>query len=156
MTAAFHLAQVNVARLIAPMDDPRVKGFRDALERINALGEAQPGFVWRATGPGFDALDLPGFDDPLILTNASVWESAEHLAAFAYRTEHRLYVRRAREWFEEPAEPQVALWWIPAGHRPDLAECAARLSHLRANGPTCTAFDFKTRFPAPQTLAEAS
>lgn len=153
---AFHLAQVNVARLIAPMDDPRIAEFRDALERINDLGEAQPGFVWRATGPGFDALDAPGFDDPLILTNATVWESAEHLAAFAYRTEHRLYVRRARAWFEEPDEPQVALWWIAAGHRPDLTECAARLSHLRANGPTCTTFDFKTRFPAPRTLAEAS
>lgn len=154
--SAFHLAQVNIGRLIAPMDDPRIADFREALDRINALGAAQPGFVWRATGPGFDALDVPGFDDPLIITNATVWESAEHLAAFAYRTEHRLYVRRRREWFEEPTQPQVALWWVPAGHRPDLAECAARLSHLRANGPTCTAFDFKTRFPAPQTLAEAS
>ncbi|MCC7268224.1 MAG: DUF3291 domain-containing protein [Caulobacteraceae bacterium] len=154
MSAAFHLAQVNIARLVAPMDDPRIAGFREALDRINALGEAQPGFVWRATGPGFDALDVPGFDDPLILTNASVWEGVEHLAAFAYRTEHRLFVRRAREWFEPPTGPQVALWWVYAGHRPDLAECAARLAALRAQGPTPEAFDFKTRFPPP--MAQAS
>lgn len=156
MNPGFHLAQVNISRLLAPLDSPRIGDFRNALDHINALGEAQPGFVWRAVGEGFDATDCRVFDDPEILINATVWESVEHLAAFAYRTEHRLYVRRAREWFEHPAQAVLALWWVPAGHRPGFPECVERLEHLRAHGPTARAFDFKTRFPAPQALAEAS
>ena len=148
--SGFHLAEVNVGRLVAPVDDPRIDDFRNALDRINALADAQPGFVWRLTGEGDNATDIrPDPDDELQAINASVWETPEHLAAFAYRTEHREFVRRRLEWFEKAEAPILALWWVPAGHRPDVAECLARLAHLRANGPTARAFDFRTRFPAP-------
>ena len=44
---AWHLAQLNVARLRAPLDDPLIADFVDNLERVNALGERSPGYVWR-------------------------------------------------------------------------------------------------------------
>ena len=77
----FHLAQFNIAHLSAPIDAPQTTEFREALDRINALADASPGFVWRATGTGFDS-EIPAEDiDPMILANLSVWESAEALAA---------------------------------------------------------------------------
>jgi Domain of unknown function (DUF3291) len=151
----WRIAQVNVAKLIAPLDDPRIDDFRNALERINLLGEAQPGFVWRATGAGFDATDCRVFDDPDILVNATVWESLEHLAAFAYRTDHRDFVRRRLDWFEAPTEAFLAIWWIPEGRVPTLDECVERLIHIRAYGPTPFAFDFRTRFAAPSDVSDA-
>jgi hypothetical protein len=148
--SGFHLAQVNIGRLVAPIGDDRVKEFRENLPRINALAEAQPGFVWRATGEGDDATDIQPYEaDPTIAFNASVWESPEHLAAFAYRTDHRLFVRRRAEWFLPMREAFLVLWWVPAGHRPSLAECLERLEHLRAHGPTPHAFDLRSRFLAP-------
>jgi hypothetical protein len=148
---ASQLAQMNIGRLRAPVHDPLIDDFRNALGRINAVADAQPGFVWRLTGEGDDATDIrPDGADPLLAINVSVWESAEHLAAFAYRTEHREFVRRRLEWFEPPSRGAIyALWWVPAGHRPSIEECFERLGHLRANGPSPHAFDFKQRFEAP-------
>ncbi len=148
--AAWQIAQVNVAKLIAPLDDPRIDDFREALDHINRLGESQPGFVWRAKGAGFDATDCRVWDDPEVLINATVWDSIEQLAAFAYRTEHRHFVRRRLEWFAQMDEAFQAIWWIPTGQIPTLDNCVERLVHLRANGPTPYAFDFKTRFAAPE------
>lgn len=112
---------------------------------MNALAEGSPGFVWRGVGPDFDA--NPGGDPMLV--NVSVWESLEQLAAFAYRTDHRHFVRRGHEWFEPPAEAWLALWWTPAGDFPSLDEATGRLDHLRRRGPTPHAFTFAERFAAP-------
>ena len=147
---AYHLAQVNVGRLLVPVDDPRIDDFRNALDAINALADAQPGFVWRLKGEAGNATDLrPDAADDLQAINASVWQSPEHLAAFVYRSEHRDFLRRRLEWFEEATQPILALWWVPAGHRPSLAECLERLARLRAHGPTPHAFTFRQRFEAP-------
>jgi len=146
----YHLAQVNIGRLLAPVDDPLIDDFRNALGRINALADAQPGFVWRLTGAGDDATDIrPDDADPTLAINVSVWESVEHLAAFAYRTEHRDFVRRRHEWFVPATQAIFALWWVPAGYRPNVHECVERVWRLRADGPTPSAFDFKHRFEAP-------
>ena len=149
-----HLAQFNVARLAAPIDAPESAEFREALDRINALAEASPGFVWRATGQGFDSEAPAGDIDPMILANLSVWESAEALAAFAYRSAHGGFVRRGRLWFEPATQPQIVLWWIAASHIPSRAEAFGRLDHLRAHGPSVHAFDFKSRVPAPPSLEQ--
>ena len=147
---AYHLAQVNIGRLLAPVDDPLIDDFRNALGRINALADAQPGFVWRLTGAGDDATDIrPDDADPTLAINVSVWESVEHLAAFAYRTEHRDFVRRRHEWFVPATQAIFALWWVPAGYRPHVHECVERVWRLLADGPTPSAFDFKHRFEAP-------
>jgi len=155
--SGFHLAEVNVGRLRAPVSDPSIDDFRNALDRINALADSQPGFVWRLKGEGNNATDIqPDPDDALQAINASVWESPEHLAAFVYRTEHRDFVRRRLEWFEPAREAILAMWWVPAGHVPSLAECLERLAHLRANGPTPHAFTFQQRFPAPTRAPETA
>jgi heme-degrading monooxygenase HmoA len=155
MTSGFHLAQVNIGRLRAPIDAPETRDFVNSLERINALAESSPGFVWRLVGKGGDATDIRAFDDPDMAINLSVWESLEALAAFVYRSAHRDIMRRRREWFHEMAVYQ-ALWWIPAGHRPDPAEARDRLETLHRSGPTARAFTFRTPFPPrdqPATLS---
>jgi Domain of unknown function (DUF3291) len=147
--SGFHLAQFNIARLSAPIDAPQTAEFRDALDRINALAEASPGFVWRATGTGFDS-EIPAVDvDPLILANLSVWESVEALAAFIYRSDHTSYLRRGKQWFEPSEGIYQVLWWIPAGAIPSRDEAFATLELIRANGASADAFDFRTRFPSP-------
>jgi len=48
----YHLAQVNISRLLAPIDDPLIANFKAALDPINALAESSPGFVWRLKSDG--------------------------------------------------------------------------------------------------------
>ena len=43
----------------------------------------------------------------------------------------------------------AALWWVPAGHLPTVAEAEARLLTLRTEGPTPHAFTFRRPFPPP-------
>jgi hypothetical protein len=154
---AYQLAQVNIGRLLAPLDDPRIDGFRNALDHINALAEAQPGFVWRLTGEGNNAMDIrPDDADPTLAINVSIWETPDHLAAFVYRTEHRDFVRRRHEWFVPASQAIFALWWVPERYRPSVPECVERVWRLRADGPTSFAFDFKQRFEAPMAEEAAA
>jgi hypothetical protein len=144
-----HLAQVNVARLRAPLDSPQLADFVAGLEPINALGDSSPGFVWRLQTEDGDATAVPVLDDDSLLVNLTVWESIEALAEFAYRGRHRQVMRRRREWFEKMAEAYLALWWVPAGHVPTVKEAEERLLRLRRHGPTPLAFTFRTPFPPP-------
>jgi hypothetical protein len=144
-----HLAQVNVSRLIAPIDAPEVADFVAALPPVNARADRAAGFVWRLQTDDGDATAVRAFDDPLVIVNLSVWESIEALEAFAYRDEgHRVVLRRRREWFERHVESHTALWWIPVGTTPTVDEAVARLTHLRVHGPTERAFTFRDRFSA--------
>lgn len=147
--SGFHLAQINVGRFLAPVDDPRIADFVANLDRINALAESQPGFVWRLVGEGNDATDLkPVEDDPLMAINMSVWCDLDGLAAFVYRTAHRDIMRRRREWFEA-MEVYMTLWWVPAGHTPTIAEGMAKLAVFERLGASPVAFTFRNPFPAP-------
>jgi hypothetical protein len=144
-----HLAQVNVARLRAPLDDPLLAGFVALLEPLNALADASRGFVWRLQTEAGDATALRVFDDDRVLINLSVWESLEALTEFVYSSRHLDALRRRREWFQRLAEASLALWWLPAGDLPDVGEAARRLERLRAHGPTPAAFTFRQPFPPP-------
>ena len=145
----FHLAQINVGRLLAPVDHPQIADFAANLDRINALADGLSGFVWRLKGEGNNATDIRPFPDPMLAINMSVWDSVEALAAFAYRNmEHRSIMRRRREWFEEMPVYMV-LWWIPAGALPTLDDAKAKLALLEQLGSTADAFTFKQPFPAP-------
>jgi hypothetical protein len=145
----YHLAQINVGRLKAPVDHPMIAGFKDNLDRINALADGMPGFVWRLVGEGNNATDLqPRPDDPLFAVNMSVWTDMDALAGFVYRSAHRDIMRRRREWFEH-MDVFMCLWWVPAGHTPTLDEGLAKLARFERLGPTAEAFNFKTPFPAP-------
>lgn len=149
MTSSWHLAQINVAKMIAPPGDPLVQPFIDALDRVNALADASPGFVWRLIGDGNNALDVQPTADPLLFINMSVWEEAESLFEFVYRSSHTPVMGRRREWFERFDGAYMALWWIPAGTIPTINDGLSRLWHLDRFGPTPHAFTFKARFAAP-------
>jgi hypothetical protein len=145
----FHLAQINVARMRAPLEDPVMEGFRSQLDSVNAVADAAPGFVWRLQTEDGDATALRPYDDPMVLVNMSVWESLEHLHAYVYQGAHVGPLRDRREWFLPYDGPMLALWWIPAGHIPTVAEGKAKLDELRRLGPTPAAFTFRKPFPAP-------
>ena len=145
----WHLAQVNVGRLAAPKGDPRVAPFFAALDRVNALAEASPGYVWRLQDEAGNATDIKPTSDPLFIVNLSVWHDAESLFAFVYRSAHAPEMARRREYFERFEGAYQALWWVPAGHTPSVDEALSRLWRLDRYGPAPEAFTFKARFPAP-------
>ena len=136
-----HVAQVNIAVIRAPVGDPLVAEFVDNLDRINALADTSPGFVWRLQTEEGNATSIHAFPDPMLLVNISVWESVEALQDFAYRTDHREYVKRRAEWFVD-GTTRLALWWVPAGTIPTIDDAKRRLGFLAAHGPSPYAFRF--------------
>jgi len=148
--AGFHLAQVNIGRLRAPVDDPTMAGFKNQLAPINALADSSAGFMWRLQTEDGDATAIKPFpDDALMAINMSVWASLEALLQFVYKSGHVGPLRDRREWFEPIDGPILVLWWVPVGHVPTVAEALARLDHLRQHGPTGHAFTFRAPFPPP-------
>jgi hypothetical protein len=152
---ACHLAQLNLARLLHPLDDPRIKEFVDGLEHINQLADQSPGFVWRLQTDSGNATDVhhPWSQDPFRLVNMSAWESPQDLKQYVYRSGHLDYYLKRSEWFEKPSEAHYVLWWIPAGHVPTLVEAGERLKHYRTHGASPHAFWFGKLFPAPAMSA---
>lgn len=149
------IAQVNIGRLLAPLDSPRLAGFVAGLDPVNAVADGAPGFVWRLQTEDGNATALRAFEqdadgsDGGILINMSVWETVEDLAAFVYGEAHLAVLRRRREWFEQLKDAYAALWWVPRGHVPTIGEAEERVRHLRAHGPTPHAFTLKAHFPPP-------
>jgi len=152
----YHLAQVNIARMRAPLDHPIMIDFVAQLDRINTLADATPGFVWRLQSAEGNATAIRAFDDPLILFNMSVWESLEALQDFVYRSGHAGVMQNRQRWFERFDGPYYALWWVAVGHIPTVEEAKARLEHLRRHGESATAFSFLRRFPSPDLEVEES
>ena len=150
----FVLAQVNIGRLLAPVDSPQLAGFMAALDPVNALADEAPGFVWRLQTEDGNATAVHAFEwdragSAGVLVNMSVWDSVQALAAYVYSETHRQVLRHRRQWFERMAEAQAALWWIPRGHTPTTGEAEDRVIHLREFGPTSHAFTLKEHFPPP-------
>lgn len=144
----FHLAQVNIGRARGEMTDPVMAEFVARLSDINALAERSPGFVWRLQTEDGDATAVRPYADNRIMINLSVWAGLEQLRAYVYRTAHAAVMKRRREWFERFDRVYVALWWVPAGHHPSVAEAVAHLNHLEQRGPTAFAFSFPEPFRA--------
>ena len=138
-----HLAELNIGRLIAPVDDPRVKDFMDNLDRVNGLGKRMPGFVWMSEGsgePGTGNTENNIGDDPQLVFNLTVWEDQPSLEAFVYKTIHAKFMDRKAEWFEVLGEQHFVMWWVEEGHKPTRNEALAVLDDLRTNGPSERAF----------------
>jgi hypothetical protein len=142
-----HIAQVNIARMRAPLESPEMAGFASRLDEINALADGSPGFVWRLAGGTGNATYLRPYDDDRILFNMSVWQTVEHLRAYVYKSAHTEMIRRRLDWFPRFEGAHMALWWVAAGHIPSVDEAKERLAHLEQHGPTPAAFTFKTVFP---------
>lgn len=149
MSSNYHLAQVNIAKARAPLDHPLMKGFVDQLDQINRLAEASPGFVWRLQTDEGDATAIRVFDDPLIIVNLSLWESAEALREYVYGGEHLAVLRNKREWMERLPTPSLALWWLPVGELPDVLMARRKLELLQAQGPSDEVFTFARPCPMP-------
>ncbi len=146
---AYQLAQVNIARMLEPLDSPLLADFVAGLDPLNALADTADGFVWRLQGDEGDATAFRVFEDDWLLLNMSVWRDPAALDAYVYDPAHRALLRRRREWFAKPAEAMAALWWVPAGHIPTPKEAEERLVLLRANGAGPEAFTLREVFPAP-------
>src|SRR6185295_8836922 len=140
----FHLAQINVARMKAPLDSALMASFVARVDDLNDLADRSPGFVWRLkSDAGGAALSLP-YDDDRLIVNFSVWESVETLKDYAYRSVHADAFRRRHEWFEHFDGAYSVLWWVPAGYIPTIEEAKERLAHLQKHGPSPYAFGFKS------------
>ncbi|MGH2494517.1 MAG: DUF3291 domain-containing protein [Ktedonobacteraceae bacterium] len=147
----YSLAQVNIARMLAPLSDPLMAGFVAGLDTVNAFADGSPGFVWRLQTPEGNATDVRAYEDEMILVNMSVWTSLEDLTRYVYASDslHRDVMKQRRRWFQRFDGPYMALWWVPQGHIPTVEEAKERLEHLRLYGETPFAFAFKKPFPAP-------
>jgi hypothetical protein len=151
-----HLAQVNIARTLAPFGDEAMAGLVNRIVEINALAEGSPGFVWRYQPPEegshwfapFEDYFVP-FDPARFFFNMSIWESLEHLQHYIHRTAHVELLREKAQWMAEFDKAALALWWIRVGQIPSVLEARARLAAIDERGPTVEAFNLARRFPRP-------
>jgi Domain of unknown function (DUF3291) len=151
---AFELAQVNIGRLVAPLDDAQLADFVALLEPVNAAADAAAGFVWRLQSDDGDATAIRAFEwdaegSAGVIVNMSVWTGVDELTAFVFGEMHRQVLRRRREWFHRMSEAYTVCWWVPAGHRPTTDEAEDRIRDLRANGPNPQAFTLRETYPRP-------
>ncbi|MDX6253719.1 MAG: hypothetical protein QOJ11_53 [Frankiales bacterium] len=154
INAAHRLAQVNIARLLAPLDHPQLAEFVANLDPVNAEAELAEGFVWRLKSEAGNATGIEAFrwdtqDSAGVIVNMSVWTDLEHLTDFVYGRPHRAVLQRRREWFQPVRDHVTACWWIPAGAVPTTDDAEDRVRHLREHGPTAWAFTLREHFPAP-------
>jgi len=147
----YHLAQLNIAMLREPLESPGMADFVANLERINALAEATPGYLWRLQDEAGDATAIRPFGAD-VLVNLSLWRDVQSLSDYVYKSAHSEMLKRRREWFDKAEQAHMVLWWVPAGHRPGVEEAAERLAHLRAHCPRAHAFGFRQAFAAPDAL----
>ena len=157
MPTRVHLAQVNIGRIKAPLESPEMAGFVTRLDEVNALADRSPGFVWRLQGAaGNNTYLRPYPEDDRLLLNMSVWEGLEALTAYVYQTAHVELIQQRHQWFEKFDGAFLALWWVPAGHRPSVDEAKKRLARLAEQGPSPYAFTFRQPFPADQALLDST
>jgi heme-degrading monooxygenase HmoA len=135
-------AEMNIAKLRYPLDDPRMAEFVDNLARVNGMAERMPGFVWRLVGDGsYDAsVDLRPYPDSMVIISLSVWETVAAFETFVFKTVHERFYNRRDEWFLPMPAPQLVIWPTAAGELPTIEEGKSRLAHLAANGSSERAF----------------
>jgi len=150
--ATFHLAQLNIAKMIAPISSPIMADFVGNLDYINQIAENHEGFVWRLKGDENNAVAIRVFEDDFMIINMSVWTSKEALFKFTYSSEHVEIYKRKKEWFSAMVGMHMVFWYIPEGHEPTPAEAKERLKYLNENGETPFAFTFKSKFTAEDAL----
>jgi len=147
--SVYELAQVNVALAVDDLESETLGEFMAALDGVNALAETSPGFVWRLKSEAGNATDIAISSNPRFIINLSVWQDADSLFDFVYRSSHSKVMAKRRIWFEKPTLAYQAMWWVPSGHHPTPQEALAKLALIDRFGPTPDAFTFKSRFPAP-------
>jgi len=145
----YHLAQINIALMKAPLDDPIMAEFKAALDQVNAIAEKSSGFVWRLQSPTGDATQIQAYSNPKILVNLSVWESIEQLKAYVYQSLHGHFFARRRQWFEKYSGQHFGMWWLKRDQLPTVEEGKAKLEYLELHGSTPECFTFAKPYPPP-------
>lgn len=145
----YYLAQINIALMKAPLDNPIMAEFADALDKINKVAETSPGFVWRLKTTSGNATNIRAYSDPKMLINISVWRSVQQLKVYVYQSLHRDFFVRRRKWFEKYQGEHFAMWWIPAEHLPTVKEGKAKLEYLSIHGDSPQSFTFAEPYPPP-------
>lgn len=135
-----HLAQLNIARLKYPFEDPRVADFAANLDRVNGIAERSAGFVWRLKDDSGNATEIDAYGDPAVIVNLSVWRDTESLEQFVWNTVHKQFYRRRAEWFSVMGAQHFAMWWVEEGHEPPVTEAKTRLEHVQRHGDSDFAF----------------
>ncbi|MDZ4765843.1 MAG: DUF3291 domain-containing protein [Chloroflexota bacterium] len=151
----YHLAQINIAAMRAPLDTPIMADFVASLAEINAHADAASGFVWRLKSDQDNATAFRVFESDRLIINMSVWESIDALFEYTYRSQHIDVYRRRADWFEKMDTPHMALWWLPAGTLPIPQDAKTRLAYMQEHGATPFAFTFKARFTPDELIAYA-
>jgi hypothetical protein len=148
----FNLAQINIAKMLAPIDSPVMAEFVANLATINSLAEGSPGFVWRLKDDENNATSIRPYDDDFIIINMSVWKNVEVLHNFAYGSMHAEIFKQRKKWFEKMSDMHMALWYVPEGYAPTAQDGVDRLNYLRDNGETPFAFTFRSKFSAADAV----
>lgn len=143
----YQLAQLNIAKFKRPAGHHSNDSFVNNIDRINAVAERQPGFVWRYTGDAGWAFSDSDTEDLDIIVNMSVWTDLDSLVSFVYKNEeHVSFLKRRKEWFSV-LDVHLVHWWIKQGEFPSIVDARRRLNLLKKAGATAEAFTFKTPFP---------
>ena len=142
----YNLAQVNIAQMLAPIDDPVMSDFVNNLERINAIADDAEGFVWRLQGEADNALAIRAFEDNMLIINLSVWKDIDSLFNFTYNSDHISVLKRKKEWFDKMETMHMAFWYVPENHIPSPEEAKERLDYINKHGDTPYAFTFRAKF----------
>ncbi|XCF04985.1 DUF3291 domain-containing protein [Tamlana crocina] len=148
---AYHLAQVNIAKRLALMDDPIMQDFVNNVDRMNVIADQSDGFVWRLKDEDKDEAAAI-FQDDSLLINMSVWENQESLFNYTYRSNHIEVFKRKKEWFSKVKMAHMAFWYVPVGYMPTFNDAKLRLDYLNAHGETPFAFTFKSKFTIVDAL----
>jgi hypothetical protein len=136
-----HLAELNIGKFKYPASDPRMAEFMDNLDRVNAIAERSPGFVWRLKGDNNNATGFRVGDDMAV--NLSVWADARSLEDYVFKTVHVQFYRKRKAWFDLMEKPHMVMWWVEEGHRPTLDEAYVRLVKYQAEGASAHAFGWQ-------------
>ena len=146
----YYLAQINIARMKAPLTDPVMAEFAARLDEINAVAESSPGFIWRLMPDAENEQQLVAFEENGMLFNLSLWASVDALRNFVYDSAHQALLRAREQWFDKTESAHLALWWVPSNHLPGIDEAMLRLDRLELVGPGPNAFTFAQSFPPPE------
>jgi len=144
----YHIAQINIARMVAPIDSEEMSGFVERLDEINALADVAEGFVWRLQTEEGDATDIRIFDDEMVIVNMSVWQSLDAFHHYTYKTVHSELIKGRKNWFQKMTVPHMAIWYIPSPE-----EAQTKLELINEHGATPMAFTFANSFTLDQWLS---
>jgi hypothetical protein len=145
----YHLAQINIAKFKASLEDRSMKEFVDFLEPVNKFAEESEGFVWRLKddeGRAVSYIENPFKEEELLAINMSVWSDVEHFKTFVYKSVHSYFLKNQKQWFTPIDRPRFAMWWVPEGYTPTIVEGKQKIDQIEKEGPSTSAFTFQKFF----------